>query len=97
MVLQVEFRLPCPGVVEFVRRRAVELLSAPGEFQWVSALAIGRKELPGRLACAVKLAGLGDDDRPTKNGENDQRADGHLPFGRGLLEREAQCAAGQER
>src|ERR1035437_6453395 len=97
MVLQVEFRLLCPGVVEFVCRRTVELLSGAGKFQGVSGLAIGFEEFLAHLARPVKLAALGNDDRPTKNGENDQRDDARLPFGRGLLKGEAQCAAGKER
>ena len=71
IVLQVVFGLLRPGVIEFVGGRAVELFSAAGEFQGVAGLAIGLEEFPARLARAVKLAALGDDDRSTENGEND--------------------------
>jgi hypothetical protein len=42
------------------------------------------------------LAKLGDDDRPTEHGQEEQNADGHFAFGRRLFKRELQRAAGKK-
>ena len=82
--------------IKLVSRGAFKLLAAPLDVQRIAGGGVGGQKFLGPFPRDDNLAGLGDDDRPTEERQNQQREHRGLALGSRLLDGELQGVGGQE-